>query len=125
MIRTPDRGAWLFPPPILPRAERDTRSPQPTEGPVEFYEENGVYTLRIEMPGFDRDDISVTWYEGTVSVSTTVGRGETARTYHRAFLTPKEVDPAIIDARYESGVLFVRLPIADENASYGEEIEVR
>ena len=113
-----------FPPPIMPHPEANDRSPQPTEGPVEFYEQDGVYTLRIEMPGFDRDDIGVTWYEGTVSVSTTVGRNESARTYHRTFLTPKEVDPETIDARYESGVLFVRLPVSDEDAPYGEAIEV-
>jgi|GEM_PF-4548268 len=112
-----------FPPPILPHPEENARSPQPTEGPVEFYEEDGVYTLRIEMPGFDIEDISVTWYGGTVSVSTTVGGDGGTRTYHRAFLTPKEVDPETIDARYRSGILSVELPI-DEDAPYGEEIEV-
>lgn len=114
-----------FPPPILPRRESRERSPQPTEGPVEFYEEDGIYTLRIEMPGYETDEISVTWHDGTVCVSTTVPEdsGE-GRTYHRAFWMPKEIEPDAIDARYQSGVLFVTLPIDEEDAPYGEEIEV-
>jgi HSP20 family protein len=113
------------PPPILPRRTSRTRSPQPTEGPVEFYEEDGVYTLRIEMPGYETDEISVTWHDGTVCVSTTLTEdsGE-GRTYHRAFWMPKEVEPDAIEARYQSGVLSVTLPIEEEDAPYGEEIEV-
>lgn len=113
------------PPPILPRRESRTRSPQPTEGPVEFYEEDGVYTLRIEMPGYETDEISVTWHDGTVCVSTTLPRdGGEGRTYHRTFWTPKEIDPDTIAAQYQSGILFVTLPIEKEGAPYGEEIEV-
>ncbi|HET7325101.1 MAG TPA: Hsp20/alpha crystallin family protein [Halococcus sp.] len=115
-----------FPPPILPRRESSNRSPQPTEGPVEFYEEDGVYTLRIEMPGYEAENVSVTWHDGTVCVSTSFAEASGGnRTYHRAFWTPKEVDPETIDARYRSGILFVTLPIAEEGAPYGEEIEVK
>lgn len=114
-----------FPPPILPRQESRDRSPQPTEGPVEFFEEEGVFTLRIKMPGYETDEISVTWHDGTVSISTTLsGESGQTRTYHRAFWTPKEVDPDTITARYHSGVLSVTLPIAEEGAPYGDEIEV-
>lgn len=112
-------------PPILPRRDSENQSPQPTEGPVEFYEEDGVYTLRIEMPGFDTDDISVTWHDGTVCVSTSFSRGSgQGRTYHRAFWTPKEIDPDMISAYYHSGILSVTLPIDEEGAPYGDEIEV-
>lgn len=115
-----------FPRPPRIRRESSDRSPQPTEGPVEFYEEDGTYTLRIEMPGFRAEDISVTWHDGIVCVSTTLTQesGQN-RTYHRAFWTPKEIDPDTIDARYHSGILFVTFPIAEEDAPYGEEIEVR
>lgn len=93
---------------------------------MEFYEEDGVYTLRIEMPGFQTDDIGVTWHDGTVAVSTSLtDQSGDNRTYHRAFWTPKEVDPDDIEARYRQGVLLVTLPIEDEDAPYGEEIEVK
>ena len=114
------------PPPILPHRGSRNRSPQPTNGPVEFYEEEGVFTLRIEMPGYETDEISVTWHDGTVCVSTTLSEGSgQRRTYHRAFWTPKEVDPDMIDARYRSGILSVTLPIEEAGAPYGEEIEVK
>lgn len=114
-----------FPRPLRGRRRKESSTPQPTEGAVEFYEEDGVYTLRIEMPGFETDDISVTWHDGTVAVSTILtGQSGEDRTYHRAFWTPKEVDPDDIDARYEQGVLFVTLPVEEEDAPYGEEIEV-
>jgi HSP20 family protein len=114
-----------FPPPIQPRRDSGNRSPQPTEGPVEFYEEDGVYTLRIEMPGYETEDIGVTWHDGTISVSTSFsGESGQNRIYHRAFWTPKEIDPDTIDAHYRSGVLFVTLPITEEGAPYGDEIEV-
>lgn len=115
-----------FPRRLFRGRESKNSSPQPTEGEVEFYEEDGVYTLRIEMPGYETDDINVTWHDGTVSVSTSLtGQSGESRTYHRAFWTPKEVDPDTIDARYRSGVLFVTLPIEEEDAPYGEEIEVK
>lgn len=115
-----------IPRPLSHRREPQSPNPQPTEGAVEFYEEDGVYTLRIEMPGFQLEDISVTWHDGTVAVSTTLtSQSGESRTYHRAFWTPKEVDPDDIDARYRQGVLSITLPIEDEDAPYGEEIEVK
>lgn len=92
----------------------------------ELYEQDDAFVLTIELPGYERDDISVNWYEGRLSVSAefedeTRGR---ARTYHRTFRMPKEIEPEEIEATYRNGVLEVTLPILEAAAHRGQEIEV-
>lgn len=45
-------------------------------------------------------------------------------TGHLRFGQVQDEDSSAIDARYRSGILFVTLPIEEEDAPYGEEIEV-
>jgi HSP20 family protein len=92
----------------------------------ELYEEDGEFVLSVEMPGFDPEEISVTWDEGVLNVA-----GEHAdesrnrrRTYHRRFRFPKTVDDADISARYRNGILEVRLPVLEDATTQGSEIEI-
>lgn len=92
----------------------------------ELYERDDEFRLRIELPGFDRDDIEVNWFEGRLSVSAEYedeGRGR-RRTYHRSFRLPKAIEPEDIEATYRNGVLEVALPILEGAATPGHEIEV-
>ena len=92
----------------------------------ELYEQDDQFVLTIELPGYDREDISVNWYEGRLSVSAEhedEARGR-QRTYHRAFRVPKEIEPDEVDATYRNGVLEVTLPILEGAVHRGQEIEV-
>jgi HSP20 family protein len=92
----------------------------------ELYEEDDEFVLTVEMPGFEREEIEVNWYEGRLNISAehvdeSAGR---ERTYHRAFRMPKEIDPEEIGARYRNGVLEVRLPVLEGATRRGHSIEV-
>lgn len=94
-------------------------------GNYELYEEDDAFTLSVEMPGFDTDDISVAWDEGVLNISAEREddqRGE-FRTYHQRFRFPSEVDADAITAEYTNGVLEVTLPT--EATITGREIEVQ
>ena len=93
----------------------------------ELYEEDGEFVLSVEMPGFDREEIDVNWYEGRLDVSAEHeddARGR-RKTYHRTFRMPKEIEPEEVEAQYRNGVLEVRLPVIEGATSRGHSIEVQ
>lgn len=92
---------------------------------VELYEEDEEFVLACDMPGFDLEEITVSWDEGVLYISGAhedEGRGR-RQTFHRSFRFPKDVDPDAISARYQNGVLEVRLPLAVV-PTRGQEIQV-
>ncbi|WP_435065309.1 Hsp20/alpha crystallin family protein [Halobaculum sp. EA56] len=92
----------------------------------ELYEEDGEFVLTIDMPGFDREEIDLTWDEGVLNVAaehTDEERGR-KKTYHRRFRFPREVDEDAISARYENGVLEVTLPAVTGAAPSGTAIPI-
>lgn len=92
----------------------------------ELYEEGDDFVLSVEMPGFDPEEISVSWREGVLNVAAEhddEARGQ-RRTYHRRFRFPKDVDDESISAEYTNGILEVRLPIATGATVSGTEIEI-
>jgi HSP20 family protein len=92
----------------------------------ELYEQDGEFVLSVELPGFERDEITVNWYDGRLNVSAEhedEARGR-KRTYHRTFRMPKEIEPDQISARYRNGVLEVALPVKEGALERGHTIEV-
>jgi len=92
----------------------------------ELYEEGDEFVLTIDMPGFDREEITLTWDEGVLNVAAEhvdESRGR-KKTYHRRFRFPREVDEDAIGARYENGVLDVRLPALVGGGATGTEIPI-
>jgi HSP20 family protein len=92
----------------------------------ELYEEDGEFVLSVEMPGFDRDEITVTWQDGILNVAAEhedESRNR-RRTYHRRFRLPKDVDEEAIVARYANGVLEVTLPVETDAPMTGKTIEI-
>lgn len=89
----------------------------------ELYEEDDEFVLTIEMPGFDTDEITLTWDEGTLNIAAEHEDDQRNRrkTYHRRFRFPKAVDEDEVSASYNNGILEVRLPIAGTVVS-GREI---
>ncbi len=91
----------------------------------ELYEEDDEFVLSVEMPGFDPEEITVTWDDGVLNVAAEhedEDRGR-QRTYHRRYRFPKEVADEEIGAEYDNGILEVRLPIRGSSAT-GTEIEI-
>lgn len=92
----------------------------------ELYEEEDAFILAIEMPGFNTDDISLSWDDGVLNVAAEHVDDDRDRrkTFHRRFRFPKRVDEDAINAEYTNGVLEVELPIKQQMVS-GKEIEVQ
>jgi HSP20 family protein len=93
----------------------------------ELYEEDGEFVLSVEMPGFDPEEITVTWENGVLNIaaeSEDETRGQ-RKTYHRRFRFPKDVDDEAIGAEYDNGILEVWLPVETGATVTGTEIEIR
>jgi len=93
----------------------------------ELYEEDDEFVLSVELPGFDPEEISVTWDDGVLNIAAEHeddGRDQ-RRTYHRRFRFPKTIDDEAIAADYDNGILEVRLPVMAGATTRGKEIEVQ
>lgn len=92
----------------------------------ELYEEDDEFVLSAEMPGFDPEEITVSWENGVLNVAAEHEdeQRNRRRTYHRRFRFPKNVDDEEITAEYANGILEVRLPVAAAAAVTGTEIEI-
>ena len=93
----------------------------------ELYEEEDEFVLSVELPGFNPEDIVVSWDDGMLNVAAEHEdeRAGRQRTYHRRFRFPKTVDDDAIEAQYTNGILEVRLPVIRGAAVEGREIEIQ
>lgn len=92
----------------------------------ELYQEDDEYVLSAELPGFEPEDITVSWEDGILNVAAETDderRGD-QRTYHRRFRFPKRVDDDAITAEYTNGILEIRLPLRSPHER-GEQIEIQ
>ena len=89
---------------------------------MDFSEKDGVYTLRAELPGMDKDDISVSVHDGLLSLS---GKKESTKeekdtnfylkemrhgSFCRSFRLAHDVEMDKVDAVFKDGVLTVTIP---------------
>jgi HSP20 family protein len=112
-----------------------TRAPAPTQFRMDVTENDKEYQVLAELPGVNKDEISITINGNQVSVSAevkhekdvknggTVLRSE--RYYgkiQRAFALGQEVDEATAQAKYNDGVLELTLP--KKTATAGKRLAV-
>lgn len=95
---------------------------QPAQIRVDVSEGEKSYTVRAEIPGVKKEDISVAVEGGQVEISAEIGATEAregervlraerhAGRVYRAFTLAQEVDEAAVQARYADGVLELTLP---------------
>jgi HSP20 family protein len=105
------------------------RTPADTGGTgtaeYDLYEREGEFVLSIELPGYDPDEIEVTWDEGRLAVvAETTDRRDRQRRYRRTFRLPERIDDEGIRARYERGILDVYLPTAVGETVSGKSIPI-
>jgi HSP20 family protein len=101
---------------------------------VNFFEKDGSFHLTAEVPGINKEDISVTVNNGIVTLS---GKKESEKeeknrdyylketrsgSFSRSFRLPGDIDETKVDATYKDGVLTVVLPRKEE--SKAKKIEV-
>jgi len=87
---------------------------------TDVYETPDAYVISVDMPGVPRNSIHVTMDQNTLVVKGTVGERYSEKSsllfselqrngYYRAFNLGEGVDRDSIDARYDAGVLTVKL----------------
>ena len=91
------------------------------EPPVNVFRDDEGLVFHVTVPGVDPADIDVTASARTLRISAKVAedvpegasyhrRERFAGEFSRSFQLPDDVDPDGIEARYERGILKVRLP---------------
>jgi HSP20 family protein len=104
---------------------------------VDISEGKKAYTVRVEVPGVDREDVSLSIEAGALVV-----RGEKRQeseedhdqshcversfgAFERILSLPEDADPAEVDARFRRGVLTIRIPKRAASRDEGRRIEIR
>lgn len=88
--------------------------------PVDLYEDKANTYVRAELPGLNREDITVEMTDGTLTIAgsrkvpaTDESAGESF-SFNRAITIANEVQADKVGASYENGVLTVTLPKREE-----------
>jgi HSP20 family protein len=108
------------------------------EFPVDLYQDKDAFTVRAELPGFRKEDISVEVADGILTIT---GHQKTEaksdkkdqqaatalqeRSVSRAISLPENLSLDKIQAGYENGVLTVTLPKREEVKPKQNAIEVK
>lgn len=102
---------------------------------TDLVEKDDAFHLRLDVPGMNKDDISINVQNGTLTVS---GERTSERTddgeeyvrverafgsFHRTFRLPDSVDENSIEAAYEGGVLTINVPKTEESTRRQIEIQ--
>ena len=101
---------------------------------VNFFEKDGSYHVTADLPGINKEDISLTLENGFITVS---GKKEFSKeekeadyyvkesrygSFTRSFKLPGEVHEDKVDANYKDGVLTIVLPKKEDSKT--KKIEV-
>jgi len=98
----------------------DFTSPRGVSGrfPVDLYEDKNNSYVRAELPGVNREDISVETVDDTLTITATRKAKEAesaeAAALSRSINIPESVQSDKVTAAYENGVLTVTLPKKEE-----------
>lgn len=86
--------------------------------PVDIYEDKDNAYVRADLPGVDRNDISVEVVDGFLNIHATrkqtAGDAGQSFAYDRSLSIPENSEPEKVAAAYEDGVLTVTLPKKEE-----------
>ncbi len=74
------------------------------------YESDEAYRLRLDLPGFNKEEVDLKLEEDQLTVSAKTEREEAFRDdFERTYTLPEDVDPDGITAKLENGVLELTL----------------
>lgn len=102
------------------------RSASPWAPPVDVLESETHYVLRLDAPGVDEQAVSVELEQGVLRVKgerkepelegATYGlRERKSGAFRRNFRLPEAIDPEAIEAKFDRGVLEIRIPKVDRS----------
>lgn len=93
---------------------------------LDLSETEKEFKISADLPGVNKDDIKININENTVDISAEtkteekeekegfLRRERSYTSFKRSFTLPKNIDPKTVKAKYEKGVLTLRLPKVKE-----------
>ena len=111
---------------FFPRADGDQEQAVWTPR-VDLAETEDVYLVHLDVPGMKKDELTINYQDGTLSISGERKFEEKEENanfvrverrfghFYRSFELPKAVNAEQIDASYHDGVLDIRIPKAEES----------
>jgi HSP20 family protein len=94
--------------------------------PVEMYEKQDKFIVRVELPGMKKDDVDISLVGDTLTISGERKPEEGIKDeeylrcelcygkFSRSITLPSAVDIGKVEATYENGILLISLPKAEE-----------
>ncbi len=84
---------------------------------VDIYEEDGHYVVVVEVPGVKKEDIELRASTNEIEISAEAPEdAEINRKYHKVIPLPGEINPEVAKARYQNGILEVKLDKVGEKS---------
>jgi len=102
---------------------------------TDLSETDDAFRIRLDVPGMEKDDITINLQNNTLTVS---GERSSERTeegeeyvrverafgnFHRTFTLPDAVDPENVEAAYDNGVLTIHVPKTEKSTRRQIEIQ--
>ena len=105
---------------------------------ADVYETEDAYVFEFELPGFKKDDVKVKVEDNVLTVSSEVKeekKEEKDKNYHiverrygafkRQFSLPENVDVEKIDAKFENGVLKLKVQKKEEEKKKAIDVQIQ
>ena len=105
---------------------------------ADVYETEDAYVFEFELPGFKKDDVKVKVEDNVLTVSSEVKeekKEEKDKNYHiverrygafkRQFSLPENVDVEKIDAKFENGVLELKVQKKEEEKKKAIDVQIQ
>jgi HSP20 family protein len=118
------------------------RQPQPGASliipSVDVYETDDEYVFEFELPGFKKDDVKVKVEDNVLTVSSEVKeekKEDKGKNYHiverrygsfkRQFSLPEDCEVEKIDAKFENGVLQLKIQKKEEEKKKAIDVQIQ
>lgn len=105
---------------------------------ADVYETDNEYVFEFELPGFTKEDVKVKVEDNVLTVSSEIKeekKEEKDKSYHiierrygsfkRQFSLPENVDVANIDAKFENGVLELKVQKKEEEKKRAIDVQIQ
>lgn len=90
---------------------------------TQFVEAEDHFSLSVDIPGIKKNELKLELHGQNLTISGESQREKISRSFRRAFTLPKEVNIEKIEAKFEDGVLELRLPKMEAAKSRTIEIQ--
>lgn len=90
------------------------------------YEDNTSYRVRLDLPGFTRDEVSLSLEKGELTITAKSEREDAFHAdFERTYTLPDDVAPDGISAKLENGVLDLTFAKQTESEDAIRKIEIK